>query len=98
MRGTSAVSVSNPPPRPLRGPSQAHPSSFFETRPLYVLKKSHSGARVMHTIRSQVPLCHWPLTWHDPCLYCGLPGLSYPGLELPWPDLVPSQLALAVSC
>lgn len=93
MRGTSATSVSNPsslllplpssPPPPLCGPCQAHRqrrASFFETCPLFVLKKSHFGARVVHTIRPQVPLPQWPLTWHLP-----LPSLWPAWSKLPWP-------------
>lgn len=75
MRGTSATIVSSPLPLPLPLPSLLSVAPLRLTehhslrpRPLFVLKESHFGARVTHIIISRVPLCHWPLTWHYPCL------------------------------
>lgn len=87
MRGTSATIVSSPLPLPLPLPSllpSVAPLRLTEhhslrPRPLFVLKESHFGARVTHIIISRVPLCHWPLTWHYPCLQ----WLAWS--KLPWP-------------
>ncbi|EDL11616.1 coactosin-like 1 (Dictyostelium), isoform CRA_a [Mus musculus] len=82
MRGTSATSVSNPP----------LPSPPFCFKEVILVP----GSCIPSDPRSLSVTGPGPGIY--PCRHRGLPGLSYPGLELLRPGQVPPQLDLAVSC